>query len=272
MKTGWLIAGLGLVAAVAVAGTVVSLGEIRALRRDLDAVRGTVSTQRQTQATHRQSIESLRRHQPQLTAEEFAAWKEEIDRVTRESFGALVELNDENGSIAAIIESVRADVEDVESLRTPEIQERLQQEVRQHVALALEEKGLILKRQRPSVADLAGSLSLDDMQALQMREAFARARDRTLAMMQEPRDDGTDLLAEFVDLENVSVYDPERDARYWKLLRLPSAGTTVHQRMLLIEDETDLDIQRILTASQYEVYKALDIIPGELTLGGTAGE
>ncbi len=272
MKTGWLVAGLGLVAAVAVTGTIVSLGEVRALRRELDAVRGTVSTQRQSQATQRRSIESLRRHQPQLTAEEFAAWKEEIDRVTRESFGALVALDDESGSIAAIIESVRDDVEDLESLRTPAIQERLQQEVRQHVALALEEKGLILKRQRPSVADLAGSLTLDTAQADEMRRAFARARDRTLTMMQEPRADGVDLLAEFVDLENVSVYAPERDARYWRLLRLPSEGTTVHQRMLLIEDETDLEIQRILTASQYEAYKALDIIPGELTLGGTAGE
>lgn len=270
MRTGWFVAGLAIVAGVSVAGTIVALGEVRALRAELARQGGTVAEQRRTQVEQERLLASLRRHRSPLTEEELAAWKDRIDRVTDESFGQILDLRMESSQIEAIVESLRADLQEVEDVESPAMRQRLEQEVRRQVAASLADQGLVLRRRRPTVGEVAGRLGLAPDQEEGMREIFSRARDRTLAMLQEPREDEMDLLAAFVDLENLSVYDPERDARYWKLLRLPSAGTTVHQRFLEIEDEADQAVARILTASQYEAYKALDVIPGELSVGAGA--
>lgn len=228
-----------------------SMWENRRLKRDLDRLE-----RRMEHAGEREEAE------PAGVDPELRQWRREVEKMIEETYGDVLQMSLKDEQLDRMVRELR----EGGRREDPEAEKALLKGmIDRELSRALEEQGLVLKKKLPTVDDMISELALTDAQAALVRQIVQEAQNKTIDLLQQPRDDGIHLLSEFARLDNLPAYSPEREGLGWKLLKLrANDGRTLHEHFLATEEGVDRKFQNILTPDQYRRYKQSDVIPTQV--------
>lgn len=148
---------------------------------------------------------------------------------------------------------------------TPETLETLQYVVKDQVK---EEMAKLKKKKgaEVSVKYLAKELELDTYTQERLSLFYNECKDRGLALLSAPREDGGNFMDDFIQAETSGTGGKEVWGRLFSD-RVPGTDQTYFQRLMEIGAETTRNIETLLTPEQIEGYGTYDIDPFKVNTG-----